>query len=349
MLVHDSIVNLLTGDVPALLQNEETGEYVISPDKSSVKFSWQPARFNNTFPIVLAANQQVEANVRVTPEDGLKGDVEVGAFLLTSTGRVSVQPFVPVLNKFLSNIPISSSLMFGTSQLPALLAQTLYAFPSVDWTVALRDLTGAPNTVSPVFFGRRFSDRRRERLDDPRQAQLLSKFMHLYFIGPTTGVTGAGVAVPGGAEVTLAAGQTVTLQFPVPGDAVFDCRWILDDSTSTTGVEPVLTAQIFEGDTGSPMNDTPMAWRDFLAAPTTLAIAGMPSGGFLRAASLPSPGGCWSSLFERATKIRVTFTSADAGTITLRVAFGGVAIYAPEPLHDQIKTQAGNIQARMAG
>lgn len=349
MLVHDSLVNLLTGDVPALLQNEETGEYVISPEKSSVKWSWQPARSNNSFPIALSANQQVEANVRVTPEDGLKGDVEVAAFMLTSTGRVSCQPFVPILNKFLSNIPLSASLMFGTSQLPGLLAQTLYAFPSVDWTLALRDLTGLANTVSPVFWGRRFSDKRKERADDARQAQLLSKFMHLYFIGPTTGVDGSGNAVAGGPEISLAAGASVTLQFPVPGDADFDCRWILDDSTSTTGIEPVLTAQIFEGDTGSPMNDTPMAWRDFLASPTTLAIAGLPSGGFFRAASLPSPGGCWTSKFERSTKIRVVFTSGDAGTITLRPAFGGVAIYAAEPLSQQIGTQAGSIQNRMAG
>lgn len=353
----DSIVSLLTGDVPALLYDDgkdaagsqiRAPEYVINPYKSSVKFSWQPARFGNQFPFALSANQQAEFNVKVTPEDGLKGDVEVSAFLMTQTGRCSVQPYVPMLDKYIANVPLSSNLLFGSAQFPALLAQTLYSYPSVDWTLAIRDLTGAANTISPVLFGRRFIDRRKDRADDPRQAQLLSKFMHPYWIGPVTGVTSAGVTVQGGAEVSLAAGGTVTLFYPVPGDAAFDCRWILDDSTSTTGAEPILTAQIFEGDTGPPLNDVPMSWRDFLAAPTTLAITGMPSGGFIRAASTPSPGAVWSHLFEKSTKIRVVFTSADPGTITLRTAFGGVLIYAPEPISQQMDTQAGNIQARMA-
>jgi hypothetical protein len=347
MIYQDAVVGLMSGDVPALDYDEESGVFAISPAKAGVKWAWQPGRLNNTFPAVLTPNQATDINVKTTPEDGNRGDTEVIAFLLTSTGRVAIQPYVPVLDKQLSNVPLSSSLMFGTSQLPALLAQTLYSYPSVDWTLAVRDLTGVANTISPVLFGRRFVDRKRAREDDLRQAQLISRFMHAYWIGPSTGFTGAGVLVPGGPEVALAPGGTVTLEYPVPGDAAFDCRWILDDSTSTTGLEPLLTAQIFEGDRGSPLNDVPMSWRDFLASPTTLAVAGAPSGGFFRAASLPSPGGCWSHLFERATKIRVTFVSTDAGTITLRTAFAGTAIYVSEPVATQVRSQAGNVQARM--
>ena len=351
MLGQDTVVSLMTGDIPALLYNEETKEFAINPYKSSAKWSWQPGRYENQFPYTLPANKQVDFNVKVTPEDGLKGDVEVCAFLLTSTGRISVQPFIPMLSKFISNVPLSSSLMFGTAQLPGLLAQTIYSMPSVDWTLAIRELTGAPNVISPVLFGRRFTDRQKERLFDPRQAQLLSKFMHVYWLGPTTGVlvTAGGVVstVQGGAEVTLPAGGTVTLYYQVPGDAVFDCKWILDDSTSTTGLEPNVVAQIFPGDNATPLNDVPMSWRDFLASPTTLPIAGMPSDGFLRAASLPSPGGCWTNTFERSTKIKVVFTSTDAGTITLRTGFHGTLIYAAEAVLSQLNSQAGAVQNQM--
>jgi hypothetical protein len=347
MIYQDAVVGLVSGDIPPLLYDEERGIYVINPQKAASKWSWQPARLNNTFPAVLGANQVTEFNIRTTPEDGNRGDVEALAFLLTSTGRLAIQPYVPILDKELSNIPIPTSLLFGTAQLPALLAQTIYSYASIDWTFRVRELSGAGNTVSAVVFGRRQVDRGRDREPDVRQAQLLSRFMHPYWVGPTTGVTGAGVIVPGGPEVVLAPGATVTLEYPLPGDAAFDCRWILDDSTSTTGVEPLLTAQIFEGDRGSPLNDVAMSWRDFLASPTTLAVAGSPSGGFFRAASFPSPGGCWSHLFERSTRIRVVFTSTDAGTITLRTAFGGTLIYVSEPVQAQLKSQAGDIQSRM--
>lgn len=351
MLGQDSVVSLMTGDIPALLFNDETREFVVNPFKSSAKWSWQPGRFENQFPYTLGANRQVDFNVKVTPEDGMKGDVEVCAFLLTSTGRISVQPFIPILNKFISNVPLSASLMFGTAQLPGLLAQTIYSFPSVDWTLAIRDLTGSSNVISPVLFGRRFTDRQKERIFDPRQAQILSKFMHAYWLGPTSGtvVTSAGVVstVQGGAEVSVPAGATCTLYYQVPGDAVFDCKSILDDSTSTTGLEPDITGQIFPGDNADPLNDSPMQWRDFLASPTTLAITGMPSDGFLRAASLPSPGGCWTNMFERSTKIKVVFVSADAGTITLRTGFHGTLIYAPEAVLSQLGTQAGAVQNQM--
>ncbi len=344
MFGNDSIVSLYTGDEPALLYDDQTGEYVCSPFKSSVKFSWQPARLNNVFAPALTANQKADFSVRVTPEDGGKGDVEVAALMLNSTGRCAVQPYVPGLDKFLSNVPVSSALMFGTAQLPALLPQTIYGFPSVDWTLTIQDLTGSANTVSAVLFGRRFCDRNQQRLEDPRQAMLLQKFMHPYWLGPSTAFLSTGAGVPGGPEVTLAAGATITLEFTVNGDVAFNCFSILDDSSSTTGVEPVLTAQIFPGENAAPLNDVPMSWRDFLASPT-VAVTGFPgTGNIVRAASLPSPAGCWTNLFERSTKVRVVFTSGDAGTITLRCAFAGVLIYASEPLPAQVAQQAGNIQ-----
>jgi len=331
MSAFDPDVPLMTGDVPALVLDEATGKYSLNQDKLSVKWSWQPGRFNNQFPFQLAPNQTADFNIRVTAEAGGEGDVEVAAFMITTTGRVSCQPYIPQWDKHLSNVPLSTSLMFGSAQLQAMIAETIYSFPSIDWTLTMTELTGAPNLVSPVVSGRRFTQKGVGQYDTDK-AKALSRLITPYWLGPSTAtlVTAPGAApitVPGGPEIALPPGATITLEFPCPGDAAFDCKWALDDSTSTTGLEPVMVAQIQEGQTGYPLNDVPMSMRDFLFAPT-VAVAGFPSGGIIRAASLPSPQGNWTHLYPKETKIKVVVTSNDAGTITLRPCFAGVLIYA---------------------
>lgn len=357
-------LSLFGEDIAALLYSDPgkggDGSYHINPDKQSVKWQWQTGQIAGQYPFTLTANQQTRFTIRINPEEGMRGDTELCAMMLTSSDRVALLPYIPILDKYLANTLIPSSLMCGTAQLQALWPQSVYSLPSTLWQFDIKELGGVSNTVSPVLFGRRFLDRGKERLVDQRRVALFSKFMHPYWLGPTSAwnnTANAQIAVT--PTVSIPAGnvtpQSVTVTFTVPSTADFDCRAILDDSTSGASGEPnALTAFITEGGSARGLVDAPpgtngLSWRDFIASPT-VAVTGFPSGGGalitggIRAASMPSPAGGWSHLFKRGTDIQVTFVSTDASVITLRTCFAGILIYANEPLDDQLATSTGNVQ-----
>lgn len=332
-------------DVPTLLWDDPaaggTGAFYVNPEKTRTRWQWQTGTVNNVFPFTLPANQRQKFRVRINPETGDRGDTEIGAFMLTSSGRVAIQPFIPLLDKNLSNGLVPSSLMFGTSQLQALLAQTLYALPSFDWTFDAQELSGSDNVLSPVFFGRRFLDSGDQRIEAARRAAGMSKFMHPYWLVPTTAYNNtSSVAINPNPTISIPSGASVTVVYSVPEDIYFDCWYVLDDSSTSVGANTEINdlfATIKEGQNGRNLIDVPggssgLSWRNFVATPT-VPVTGMPSGGAntatggVRAASLPGPG-IFSHLFEPGTDIAVTFVSTDVGTITLRTAFVGMAIYA---------------------
>lgn len=323
-------------DVPTLLYSDPDdggdGSYCLNEDKSLVKWRWIPSTLAGVFPAVLAANQITDLDVQIGGDGGMKGDTEIAAFMLTSTARVAIKPYYSSpIDHYLSNIPIPSALISGTAQLPGLLQSALYAMAKTFGRIMIQDLSGAPNTVSLVQWARKFGDDGRERLGNQRRMAKLLDVAWPFWIGPDS----QNVALRG-PEVTLLTGQTVDLRFPAPSNADFLLRWILDDSSSTTGLEPVLTAQITEEDTGRMLIDhlpsgvQGLAWRDFLACPT-VPVVGFPSGGTIRAFSLGFPRGGWTHLVKRTSAINVRFISGDAGTITLRPALSGWLINAAEP------------------
>lgn len=332
-------------DVPTLLWDDPSqggsGAYYVNPEKTRVRWQYQTGTVNNVFPFTLPANQRQKFRVRINPETGDRGDTEIGAFMLTSSGRVAIQPFVPLLDKNLSNGLVPSSLMFGTAQLQALLAQTLYAFPSFDWTFDAQELSGSDNILSPVFFARRFLDSGKDRIEAARRAAGMSGFMHPYWLVPTTAYNNtSSVAINPNPTISIPSGASVTVVYSVPEDIYFDCWYALDDSSTSVGANTEindLLATIKTGQNGVNLIDVPggsngLSWRNFIATPT-VPVTGMPGGGAnsatggVRAASLPGPG-IFTHLFEPGTDIAVTFVSTDAGTITLRTAFAGLAIYA---------------------
>jgi hypothetical protein len=332
-------------DVPTLLYDDPAtggdGRYYVNPDKTATKFQWLTGQLNNSYPFALGANAQVKVRVPINPEVGMAGDTEVAAFLMTTTGRVAVKIFVPLLEKFLSNVLIPSNLMFGTAQLQALLAQTIYALPDYDWQIDMKEMDGIAQTISPVFFARRFLGSGDKKAEAARRATSMSKFMHPYVLGPNSAYNNTtSTPIDPTPNVAIPAGQSVTCTYSVPSDAYFDCFWILDDSTSTTAVEinDLFVSKFTEGGSGRSLIQVPagsngLSLRSFIAVPT-VGVTGFPSGGGLsatggiRAASLPGPAGTWSHLFSPGCDIQITYVSTDAGTITLRTALSGVAVYA---------------------
>lgn len=323
-------------EVPTLLYSDPrdggNGQYCSNADKALVKWRWVPAKFQNRlFPVTFSSGETTDLDVQIGGGSGTRGDTEIGSFLLTtSAGRVAVRPYVSSpIDKYLSNIPIPSNLMFGTAQLPGMLQSSVYSLANTFWRMTTQNLFAGNNTVSMVLFGRKFTDRGREQwANERRRAELLSVAWP-YWIGPQDISNNATLTGP---EVTLTAGSTVTLRFPVPSGQDFLLRHILDDSTSTTGVEPLLTATIVEEDTNRTLIDFPsgIRWRDFLACPT-VSVTGFPSGGTIRAFSLGSPKGGWTHLVKRNSALVITFTSSDPGTITLRPALAGWLLAAQEP------------------
>jgi hypothetical protein len=344
-------------DVPTLLWSDPKdggdGSYCLNADKGLVKWRFAPFRFQDRlFPVAMAANEEAEFNLQVGGGAGSRGDYQVGALMLTSTNaqRVAVRPYVASpFDKYLSNVLISANLMFGTAQLPALLPSPIYSLAKTDWRVTVRNLVAAPNTVSAVSWGRKFIDRGRELCADQRRKAELLAHAWPYWIGPQHME-----AAFTGPQVTLLPGAQIDLRFPIPSFADFLARWILDDSTSTTGLEPLLDAQIMEDDTTRGLVDLAgvaglqgLRWRDFMACPT-VTIAGFPSGGVIRAASLGFPRGGWTHLFKRRSAIVVRFTSADPGTITLRTCFQGWLLNAEEPEGRHFSNDAQVIAERVA-
>lgn len=356
-------LSIFGDDIEALSYDEATGEWSISPDKDSVKWQWQTGQIGGQFPFTLSANQQTRFTVRINPEEGMRGDTEICAMMMTTTDRVAILPYIPVLDKYLANALIPSSLICGTAQLPALWPQSVYSLPGTLWQFDVKELGGVSNTVSPVLFGRRFLDRGKERLSDVRRAALFSKFMHPYWLGPTSAfdfTTNSTVSVS--PTVSIPTGDVVTVTFSVPSTADFDCKYILDDSSTSGGANTEINDLLVfmtEGGSARGLIDVPrgsngLSWRNFVASPT-VPVTGFPSGGTnsktggIRAASVPSPVGGWSHLFKRGTDIQVTYKNTDAGTVTLRTAFVGTLIYANEGIDDQRVRSAGDIQNDLLG
>lgn len=345
--------NLFSSDVPTLLYSDPgkggDGSVNINSAKSLAKWQWIAATYQGTSPIVVPANKTVVANLNVGSLQGQGGDFEACAILMKETGRVAVQPYcnTGVVNRFLSNQPVSMRLLSGTAQLPGILPQSIYCLPKTNWQFTMQDLSGLSNSVTAVVFGRRFLDRQNLRAERANHLNL----MHPYWIGPQDPSN----ASSSGPEVTLAPNSRVTLTFPIPSSADFLCRWILDDSTAVGGAEPKLYAQISENYTRRGLVDMSLStvststnlgiqWRDFLACPSVV-VSGMPG---LRAFSLGGPRGGWTHLIPRNTQITVEFTSLDSNTITLRPAFHGWLIYGKEPDNRRMSADWDAIQEREA-
>lgn len=330
---------LFSRDVPTLLHSDPArggdGSISLNPKKGLVKWNWIAAELNGVCPFVVAANQTEVASLAVESQSG-QGDFEASTLLWQSTGRTAVQPYVntAVVNRYLSNGLISDRLIFGTAQLPMLLPQSIYCLPKSSWQFRIQDLSGLSNTIQPVVFGRRFIDRQQTRA---RRADFLNQ-MHPYWIGPQDP---ANIA-QSGPEIALAANGTVQLTFQIPSSADFLCKFVLDDSTSASGVEPLLYGDIVENYTKRSLTDVStigstitgstnlgLQWRNFMACPT-VSVTGFP-GGVIRAASIGSPRGGYTHLFPRNSQVVIKFTSLDAAIITLRVALFGWLIYGKEP------------------
>lgn len=321
---------IFSPDEPTLIWKDPRqggdGSYCVNDAKDRVQWRWRLAKLNNVFSTRCADTSSLAPNPFIIDfgAQEVSGDSEVAAFFGRDASgggsRFGLRPYLGApFNRDLSNVVISSNLVLGTSQLPGYLASPLYVFPNSDLNFRVCEFAGTP-TVQLGAFCRTFDDLGCESAGDARRRAKLADPAYPCWIGPQSKNNPATT----GPQITLLAGGTVQLRFPAPTDADVLVGWILDDSSSTTGVEPVVNVIITEEDTTEQLIDdnNGIPLRNFVACPT-VTVTGMPTGGVVRAMSLKSPRGGWTHQIRRNSALLMTLVSGDAGTVTLRLALHG--------------------------
>lgn len=334
--VHGTLPSV-SPDEPAIVYSDPAkggdGSFSVDGKKDLAQFRWRAAQLNQggvniALPGPAGGNpgQQVNPSIDLGAQDGIRGDSEIAYFFGRETSgnfRFGVKPQIgPPINMYLSNVFISSELVFGTSQLPGYLASPLYAWLNSEIDLNAISLASSPGALTAQMgaFCRAWNDSKEQR--DARRAAHDGCYIPLWS-GPEMKMNPALT----GPEITIAPGATVRLRFPAPYDFDFLAAWILDDSTSTTGLEPQLNAIPRDERSRDNLVDDPagISWRDFIACPC-VNVAGMPNGGNIRAMSLKSPKGGITHRIPAGSALEVDLVSSDAGTITARVALHGWSV-----------------------
>lgn len=343
-------IALFGGDIPSLLWSDPAkggdGAVRLNPMKAQVSWAWFPALQTGSASLsfsVAAAPAQTKAIVTIKPSQGSNvGDFEATTLLCRAESaagafaRVALQPYVktPTVNRMLSNQPISHSLMSSLAPFAAPFIQALYATPNSSWEFQVQNLAAAATTVTIALHGRQYANCDPcNTADLSRRADHL-KWFHPYWIGPQD----PSQPTLSGPEITLAAGSTRDITFPIPSDADFLMYGMLDDSTRTGGGVPALFAQVTEnwtkrglvdlqGTTPSNTSSTGLGinWKNFLAIPT-VSVTGFPLDTINASGLAPNLGGL-THLVPRNSQVVIRFTSLDAADITLRPALMGLLVY----------------------
>lgn len=325
-------------DVPTLFYSDPRrggdGSYVVNGNKADIQWRWRSAALNQVYAVALpASGAPVDAVVDFGAQGAGSGDSEVQHLWgnTVSGRRFAVQPQMGTpVNKYLSNGPISSSLVFGTAQLPGYLSSPLKCWANSDLKLNARSLTGLAETVNLGAFCRTYDDSGCQEAGDCRREAWLEDLRD-YLPGWLVPLDKVNDDLSG-PQVFIPPNGDVDLRFPPFTDGDFLAAWFLDDSTSSTGLEPVLSVSIFEEDTREFLTDwnAGISLRDFVACPT-VNVAGFPGGGTIRAMSLKSPRGGWTHQIRRTSALIVRLSSQDPGTITYRGAFHGWTVGFAEP------------------
>lgn len=321
-------------DDPAIIYSDPReggdGSYHLDGRKDYTQWRWRVGQLNQggvSSALVAGAGGVVgpltDVLIDFGAQEGDQGDSEIAYFWGRESGsnlRFAVQPQLgPPLNKYLANVPISSNLVFGTSQLPGYLPSPIYAYANADLKFNAHALGSFAETIQVGAFCRARNDCKAQ----VEGRRIAMEYYSTIWIGPQDKLNTAYT----GPEISIAAGATAKLRFPAPDKYDAQVAWILDDSTSTTGSEPVMDVIIQDEKNREQLIDLPtgLSWRDFLACPT-VTVTGMPAGGVVRAMSLKSPRGGWSHRIPANSALEVEIFSRDSGTITFRAAMLGWAV-----------------------
>lgn len=302
----------LFGTIPTMGKyvDPQTGRPIVLTN--SAKFAQKSFWLQNDA-VIVGANATAQ-NAMTPPRDqGDQGDTEAFLLMARSTANFAVRMYSEILDRYHSNRPVESTLIFGDSSFPAELLESLYIPATSSLRLELTDLSGFANTVDVIAHGKQvlnpIANLGKNRL---QIIQANSKQnTHAYWL-----------TFDDGAQIVIPANGTFTANMTVPSDADFNAWQLL--SRSDQG-ENSYTIDIREGQRRSLMSRgaVPIA----LVAAQTLAIAGAPAG------IVPAAGAPFvlpdTHLFERNTIIEVVMNDTSGNNNTVSLAWGGQLIYYP--------------------
>jgi hypothetical protein len=301
--------------VPEVIQLPD-GQVVKNPLIDGIDNWYQTFDPNAT--ITLAANGRSQVSWLIPPAGNMRGDAELFYLMSENTGRYSATGHLSgTYDRIMMNAPITVNMLAGTAWAPHELSESIFMESAGLVTWSLRDLSGAPNNVTLIGQGRRFTNYNIVNMNREGVIEAFyQRASHPYWmtfdsVEDNTG----GLTI--GAGVTL---DNALTDMTVPGDGDFVAYGVVTDADGTFNVE------MFSGRGGSVNSSQPIP-SNLFAAPSSV-VAGFP-GNEVRSASFPFR---WRQprLFNRQTKIHFRITDTSGGTNVIRLALFGRKIYYPE-------------------
>lgn len=312
--------------IPALMQDPRNGAVYQNPAHSQQKWYW--LFINATSPHLTIPASALGVTAAFTPglEDGDLGDFEIVKFNSTYDAngrRAAVRIYDSFMDRFLMNGPVCADFVFGNTEYPGQLYESLFVPASTSLVMYWDSLDAAQVLTCLTAQGRRFmgcADR------EALWQAFRSRRTHPYWL---TFDQGAQVAVP--------AGTTVQATMTVPAGFDFDAWSLMDDTVNqadtTAPVE--YTIRMYEGTSGRSLfgTTTPDAVEISNVAAKTRSVTGVQQGR-LRAVGNPNMM-TFTHLFPQRTQIQVEITAPGGTDIFCRLAMHGQAIYAQRCTPDQ--------------
>lgn len=290
-----------------LLVRAPTGQTFVNRAKYAQKVYMLQSQ---DYPLSLAGSARGRTSLLPPADQGGDGDTELHYLMAASTGKFSVTMNLTVLQRRLMNGPVEASLVFGSGLLPSRLLAPLFVPATTTLDVECVDLSGNANAIRIDSLGSQIVDPMANfsGLDAmSRRGALLDPNKHPFWL-----------TTDAGAEVTIPANGSLTVQFSVPSVADFNAFGLLHRKTAD------FTIQLYEGNR-----------RRLMSAPTlisqisagTASVTGFP-GDLIPAASMPM---YWpfTHLFQRGTTITAELANSTGNDITASLAFPGELIYYP--------------------
>jgi hypothetical protein len=306
--------------IPALMQDPRTGVVFQNPAHDMQKWYWLFVNASSPHVTIPVNSAGVSAAFSPGLDDGTLGDFEIVKFNSTydaSLRRTAVRMRDAFLDRWLMNNPVDADFVFGTTEYPGQLFESIFVPASVSLEMYFYDIYGAQVITCPTAQGRRF-------MGCQDRAALWHSFQerrtHPYWLTLDQATTG---------QVTVLAGETEQFTMTVPAGADFEAWSLMDDtclaSDNTTPAE--YTIRMFEGMSGRSLfgTSTPEAVEISNVAAKTRQVTGV-SGNRLRAVGNPNMLTFTHKLPGR-TQIQVEVT-AGGSDLVVRLAIHGRLIYA---------------------
>ena len=303
-------------DIPALIQDPVTGEVFLNPRKSTQKWCYLSS---NPYPISIPVNGTLPVALTPPLEDGNAGDVEIVKLMSTSLDNVTHGRFSVMLedtvtqHKFMNN-PVSSNCVFGNSQLPFTLYETIFLPATANLIAYCRNLESGILATRIVVEGRRFvgCGQRQQLQQAFYQRRSFPYWLTFDNIVPSVG------------GVVVAANSTTTSTMTIPASGDFNCWLIMDDSPTDYQI------RIMESTSGRSLMLGPgengqgrLSCQNMVAS-TTRTVLGFPND-ILRSSNTPHAW-TFTHIFKRGTQISVELTNTTGNSINVRLCFHGQLI-----------------------